>query len=97
MELVTGWSSGKVDARSCTTGEVMFRIQLSAGIAGLVEADYRRTGRSDLVIVSVIGEGKNRMLYELMKSFIMNSSTINLINFSTRLRFRHDNGISRTG
>ncbi|XP_043267546.1 Bardet-Biedl syndrome 2 protein homolog [Venturia canescens] len=56
MELLTGWSSGKVDARSCLTGEVIFRIQLSAGIAGLVEADYRRTGRPDLVIVSVSGE-----------------------------------------
>lgn len=58
MELLTGWSSGKVDARSCLTGEVIFRIQLTAGIAGLVEADYRRTGRPDLVIVSVSGEGK---------------------------------------
>ncbi|XP_024945765.1 Bardet-Biedl syndrome 2 protein homolog [Cephus cinctus] len=56
LELVTGWSSGKIDARSCATGEVIFRCQLSAGIAGIVEADYRRTGRSDLVVVSVIGE-----------------------------------------
>ncbi|XP_015126074.1 Bardet-Biedl syndrome 2 protein homolog [Diachasma alloeum] len=55
-ELVTGWSSGKVDARSCINGDVLFKIQMTAGIAGLVEADYRRTGRPDLVIVSMAGE-----------------------------------------
>lgn len=56
MELVTGWSSGKIDARSCATGDVIFRIQLTAGIAGILEADYRRTGRPDLIVVSVTGE-----------------------------------------
>ncbi|XP_012280111.1 Bardet-Biedl syndrome 2 protein homolog [Orussus abietinus] len=55
-ELVTGWSSGKVDARTAKTGDVIFRIQLNAGIAGVIDADYRRTGRSDLVILSATGE-----------------------------------------
>ncbi|CAG5102110.1 Similar to Bbs2: Bardet-Biedl syndrome 2 protein homolog (Mus musculus), partial [Cotesia congregata] len=56
LELVTGWSSGKMDARSCLTGDVTFKIQLNSAVAGIVEADYRRTGRPDLVIVSVTGE-----------------------------------------
>lgn len=33
-ELITGWSTGKVDARIFTTGEVMFKIQLSSSVAG---------------------------------------------------------------
>ncbi|EZA50631.1 hypothetical protein DMN91_003536 [Ooceraea biroi] len=55
-ELVTGYSSGKLDARTFSTGEVMFKIQLLSGVAGIVEADYRRTGKPDLVIVSTNGE-----------------------------------------
>lgn len=56
MELVAGWSNGKIDARPCINGDVLFKIQLASGIAGIVEADYRRTGRPDLVIVSASGE-----------------------------------------
>ncbi|KAJ8675989.1 hypothetical protein QAD02_011775 [Eretmocerus hayati] len=55
-ELLTGWSTGKVDARLITNGQVIFKVQMGTPIAGLVEADYRRTGRSDLVIVTVAGE-----------------------------------------
>ncbi|KAK2582215.1 hypothetical protein KPH14_004567 [Odynerus spinipes] len=56
LELITGWTSGKVDARSCNTGDVIFKVQLSTGVAGIVEADYRRQGRPDLVAVSISGE-----------------------------------------
>lgn len=56
-QLITGWSNGKIDCRSISTGEVLFKDSLSHGVAGVVEADYRGTGINDLICVSVEGEG----------------------------------------
>jgi Bardet-Biedl syndrome 2 protein len=57
-ELVTGWSNGKIDARSSRTGEVIFKDNLNHSIAGIVEGDYRLLGKNDLICCSVEGEGK---------------------------------------
>lgn len=56
-QLITGWSNGKIDCRSILTGEVLFKDNLGHGAAGIVEADYRGTGKTDLICVSVEGEG----------------------------------------
>lgn len=69
-ELITGWSTGKVDARTYNTGEVIFKIQLTSSVAGIVEADYRRTGKPDLVVVSVNGEGMNLIITVVWKIII---------------------------
>lgn len=74
-ELITGWSSGKIDARMYNTGEVMFKIQLSSSVAGIVEADYRRTGKPDLVVVSTNGEG---MKYHIF--IVKNNNLVRLLS-----------------
>uniref|UniRef100_A0AAQ6ILI5 Bardet-Biedl syndrome 2 protein homolog n=1 Tax=Anabas testudineus TaxID=64144 RepID=A0AAQ6ILI5_ANATE len=56
VELITGWSNGKIDARSDRTGEVIFKDNLSASVAGVVEGDYRLDGQQQLICTSVEGE-----------------------------------------
>jgi Bardet-Biedl syndrome 2 protein len=57
-ELVVGWATGKVDFRTASTGEVLIKESLTAGIAGVAVADYRLDGRQQLICVSVDGESE---------------------------------------
>ncbi|XP_027017827.1 Bardet-Biedl syndrome 2 protein homolog isoform X1 [Tachysurus fulvidraco] len=56
VELITGWSNGKIDARSDRTGEVIFKDNFSSSVAGVVEGDYRMDGQVQLICTSVDGE-----------------------------------------
>ncbi|XP_019881742.1 Bardet-Biedl syndrome 2 protein [Aethina tumida] len=58
LQLITGWSNGKIDCRSVKTGEVFFKDVMNSGLAGIVEGDYRSNGKTDLICISMEGEVK---------------------------------------
>lgn len=58
LELVTGWSNGKIDVRNIESGEVIFKEKFAHGIAGIMSADYNLDGVDELIVCSVNGEVK---------------------------------------
>ncbi|KAJ8271906.1 hypothetical protein COCON_G00107650 [Conger conger] len=75
VELITGWSNGKIDARSDRTGEVIFKDNFSSSVAGVVEGDYRMDGQVQLICASVEGEVRGYLpASKEMKGNLMDTS-----------------------
>uniref|UniRef100_A0A673M8K4 BBSome complex member BBS2 n=1 Tax=Sinocyclocheilus rhinocerous TaxID=307959 RepID=A0A673M8K4_9TELE len=75
VELITGWSNGKIDARSDRTGEVIFKDNFSSSVAGVVEGDYRMDGQIQLICTSVEGEVRGYLpASKEMKGNLMDAS-----------------------
>uniref|UniRef100_A0A1A8MDA5 Bardet-Biedl syndrome 2 protein homolog n=3 Tax=Nothobranchius TaxID=28779 RepID=A0A1A8MDA5_9TELE len=75
VELITGWSNGKIDARSDRTGEVIFKDNFSSSVAGVVEGDYRLDGEKQLICASVEGEVRGYLpASKDLKGHLMDSS-----------------------
>ena len=56
IELLTGWSNGKLDIRMPHTGEVLYRENFKSSIAGIMIADYNMDGKKELIVCTVVGE-----------------------------------------
>ncbi|CAH0550808.1 unnamed protein product [Brassicogethes aeneus] len=82
MQLITGWSNGKIDCRSIKTGEVFFKDNMNHGLAGVVEGDYRSNGKTDLICISVDGEVKGYTTTKIMPTIpgvTMEQDTIRML------------------
>lgn len=69
-QLITGWTNGKIDCRDVKSGEVLFKDNIGHPIAGIVEADYRGSGKSDLICVSIEGESKFHFVFIIIGNAI---------------------------
>ena len=56
QQLLTGWDSGKIDVRDPLCGDVLMKLSLSHSVSGLLKADYRGIGKSDLICCGQDGE-----------------------------------------
>lgn len=59
LELISGWSNGKVEARHSGSGDVMARDNLGSGVAGLLTGQLREAaagGEQELIAASSAGE-----------------------------------------
>merc|ERR1719424_1786346 len=57
-EVITGWSSGKLEVRSDVTGELIYKDHMSSAISAILTADYRGDGHTELIVCSDDGEVK---------------------------------------
>ena len=104
-ELITGWSSGKLDARNDKSGEVVFKVgsslshrprartdddneagcmfclqdNLSSGVAGVTEGDYRMDGKMELITATTDGDGDYQM-ENISRDYTFSKLDISAIN-----------------
>lgn len=55
-ELISGWSSGRLEVRAIKDGQLIYKDSLSSPVAALVTADYRQGGKDQLICCSLDGE-----------------------------------------
>nr|BAJ93985.1 predicted protein [Hordeum vulgare subsp. vulgare] len=49
--LIVAWSNGRIEVRSDTTGEVLFKMSLGSDIVRLLKGDYRMDNSTQIIVV----------------------------------------------
>lgn len=57
-ELLSGWSNGRLDVRSCKSGDLVYRDTFSSSVSSILQSDYRLDGR--IHILGIAESGKVR-------------------------------------
>eukprot|EP00357_Protocruzia_adherens_P016107 CAMPEP_0115029300 /NCGR_PEP_ID=MMETSP0216-20121206/36898_1 /TAXON_ID=223996 /ORGANISM="Protocruzia adherens, Strain Boccale" /LENGTH=730 /DNA_ID=CAMNT_0002405817 /DNA_START=80 /DNA_END=2272 /DNA_ORIENTATION=- len=57
-EMISGWSSGKLEVRAEDSGRILYRNSMTSSIAKIMQADYRMNGSIQVLATSNDGEVK---------------------------------------
>mmetsp|Transcript_21661 Transcript_21661/g.44275 ORF Transcript_21661/g.44275 Transcript_21661/m.44275 type:complete len:703 (+) Transcript_21661:114-2222(+) len=57
-EVISGWGNGKLEVRSDTTGELIYKDHMSSAVSAILTADYRADGHVELIVCADDGEVK---------------------------------------
>lgn len=55
--LIVAWSNGRIEVRSDTTGEVLYKMSLGSEIVQLLKGDYRMDNTTQIIAVCNDGYG----------------------------------------
>lgn len=55
-EVISGWGNGKLEVRSDTTGELIYKDYMVGAVSAILSADYRNDGHTELLVCSADGE-----------------------------------------
>ncbi|XP_075252346.1 BBSome complex member BBS2-like isoform X2 [Convolutriloba macropyga] len=74
LELVAGWTSGKMDVRDSQTGEVVFKDTLPAACAAVVVGEYTGSGREELVCCTIEGDVRGYLPSEIGERILLSGN-----------------------
>ena len=81
--LIIGWSNGRVEVRSDTSGEVLYKTTLNQPIAKILKGDYRMDDTIQIIVVTVDGHVRGYSFDYNMRGMSEKSAAVSAASSNT--------------